>query len=831
MATINPNSGGFFTDGPSGVPPGPSTQDLYVTSGVVTGENLVLTLSNQSTVTISLTSVFANGTLTGVNYNQANGLLTINQGSRSLSTTIDTSGDALTTASISYDAPTSTLVIVETDGTTETEFRVPFPTIIEDIYDADGNQLVVTTVDGRTRVTLPDYVTQDSLDEDLAGKEDKIDAILVDIISPTTAQLGLYSEDAQGNATRTDNDQPLQIKTTGGITLSSEDPHQTGGLSYDLIVEGGGNETIGGLLALETTDHKAIQLALYDTDAERIGQAIQIATVDSVTQQQDINIDVAEPTDPVPDGTVTQHIILTMNKADEIVEGGALVPTQDAVYNAIQAIEPGGLSTVATDTTIHGDGSADDPLGVSANNVIGGLLSITSTPDKVAEIGLYDPSSNRIGQQFVISTVDSINNIQDININSEPSSGTSTNTLAQRMEITLNKATAIIDGELRVPTTQAIFDYIQEIETDPVTAAAVRAVLQNDTGSGGIQWSIDSGTGDIVGIANSDTSKQDLITNEATTPATIKTQIADSVVTVAVTGSGENIVGVEETDGVLTAVTRGTITGGGASATISSTAPSNPGEGDVWINCDTGIEYVWWTSTGPWVQTGGVGYESAAISGGGSDIDLSGIAVGALVKVNATQDGFVLAVDGVDYNVGSSVSEFLTKVTAIATVSNDGTLAYPPSAFSSGGVALTGISPAHILTYNGLTLNGTIDYNFVGNSIVLTANAEAALTDGEQLVLIDFSSTQSEPLDKTTATATVFSDGTLTYTPSAFSSGGVALTEILTTHILTYNGLTLNETIDYNLMDGDIVLTTGAEAALTDGQQLVLITITQPTGE
>ena len=264
---------------------------------------------------------------------------------------------------------------------------------------------------------------------------------------------------------------------------------------------------------------------------------------------------------------------------------------------------------------------------------------------------------------------------------------------------------------------------------------------------------------------------------------------------------------------------------GGASVDVSSDAPTDAVQGDVWVDCDTGIEYVYWTSTGPWVQTGGVGYQSPVISGG-SDIDLSDIPVGSLVKVNSAQDGFDIAVDGTDYNTGSGGSELLSKTTAVATISNDGTLAYPPSSFSVGGVALSDISPAHILTYNGLTLNGTIDYNFVSSSIVLTTAAEAALTDGEQLVLIDFSSAQPEDLNKSTATATISNDGTLTYPPSAFSTGGVALTEILTTHILTYNGLTLNETIDYNLTGGDIVLTTGAEAALTDGQQLVLITIT-----
>ena len=238
-----------------------------------------------------------------------------------------------------------------------------------------------------------------------------------------------------------------------------------------------GHEDIGGLLALETTDHKAIQLGIYDTDGVRIGQQIQIATVDSVVEQQDINVDVSEPTDPVPDGTTTQHIILTMNKSETVAEDDTRLVTSGAVQTALDNLPAG-----------HSD--------------IGGILSISATPDKVAEIGIYDTQAQHIGQQFVISTVNNLNDIQDITINSEPSSGSSTANLAQRLEITLNKATAIVDGELRVPTTQAVLDYVTSIETDPVTSANVRAVLQNDTGVGGISWAIDSGTGDIIGVAN-----------------------------------------------------------------------------------------------------------------------------------------------------------------------------------------------------------------------------------------------------------------------------------------------------------------------------------------
>ena len=199
--------------------------------------------------------------------------------------------------------------------------------------------------------------------------------------------------------------------------------------------------------------------------------------------------------------------ILGAGTTDDFISGIDL----DTKFAEIETEINDRIAHVATDNTITGNGETDDPLGVSASHVIGGPLSITATPNKVAEIGIYAPDSTLIGQQFVISTVDTVDDIQDININSEPASGTSTTTLAQRLEITLNKATAIADGDLRVPTTQAVLDYVTSIETDPVTVAAVRAVLQDDTGVGGISWSIDSGTGDIIGVANI-ASKADIAT-------------------------------------------------------------------------------------------------------------------------------------------------------------------------------------------------------------------------------------------------------------------------------------------------------------------------------
>ena len=187
--TTNPNGSGFFMSGPAGSSSGSSTTDLHVTSGVVTGENLVLTLSNQSTVSISLAAVFTSGALTGVSYNPSTDTLTINQGANSFSTTLPID-DQVSTASITYDAATSSLILVESNGST---FSVPFPTIIEDIYDNDGNQLTVTTHNGRTRVTLPDFITQQELEDGLATKQDTLTDYTPDVWNAKQDALGDYT--------------------------------------------------------------------------------------------------------------------------------------------------------------------------------------------------------------------------------------------------------------------------------------------------------------------------------------------------------------------------------------------------------------------------------------------------------------------------------------------------------------------------------------------------------------------------------------------------------------------------------------------------------------
>ena len=247
---------------------------------------------------------------------------------------------------------------------------------------------------------------------------------------------------------------------------------------------------------------------------------------------------------------ILNHAMLDAALAARIQTVNGVTP--DAMGN----VEIGTSGAVSTDATITGTGTSEDPLGVSANHVIGGMLALTATEDKVVEVANYAPDATRIGQHFQISTVNSVNDIADITINSEPSSGDPGTTPAQRVEILLNKATAISDGELRVPTAQAVLDYVTSVETNPVTAAGVRAVLQNDTGNRGIQWAIDSSTGDIIGVANEDVTKADAATT--VTDSDIGLNSEGEVVTIRV---GSVIHDVRTTEGRTAAQVEAAITG------------------------------------------------------------------------------------------------------------------------------------------------------------------------------------------------------------------------------------------------------------------------------
>ena len=85
----NPNAPGFFKEaGSSGSSTGSSGTDVHVTSGAISGQNLVLSLSDATTVTIPLSSVFSDNRIESAAYNSTSNTLTITQGGRSVTVTI-----------------------------------------------------------------------------------------------------------------------------------------------------------------------------------------------------------------------------------------------------------------------------------------------------------------------------------------------------------------------------------------------------------------------------------------------------------------------------------------------------------------------------------------------------------------------------------------------------------------------------------------------------------------------------------------------------------------------------------------------------------------------
>ena len=127
---------------------------------------------------------------------------------------------------------------------------------------------------------------------------------------------------------------------------------------------------------------------------------------------------------------------------------------------------------------------------------------------------------------------------------------------------------------------------------------------------------------------------------------------------------------------------------------VSETAPADPVDGDAWLDCDTGVQYIYYG--GAWAQPA----HPAAVTG----------ATGA--------------VNGV----------VLRKNTVTATIVA-GRLTYTPTHFG-----VTSISDNHILIYNGLTLieGGGKDYDYDGSNIVLTADTADALAADGDLTLIIF---------------------------------------------------------------------------------------------
>ena len=107
---------------------------------------------------------------------------------------------------------------------------------------------------------------------------------------------------------------------------------------------------------------------------------------------------------------------------------------------------------------------------------------------------------------------------------------------------------------------------------------------------------------------------------------------ANANITMSVDGTA-NVV-VVSTDGIT--VTGNVIGNGIAVTTVANTAPVNPEQGDIWINSDTGSQYIYFTAGGnsQWAEM----EADQSFSSGGSEVDLTAVSSNILPTANITYD-------------------------------------------------------------------------------------------------------------------------------------------------------------------------------------------------
>ena len=207
MTTGNPNAPGFFKEGVTGGSRGTSPTDLYVVSGAVNGQNLVLTLSNSTTVTISLGTVFEDaGQVTGLSYDEATERLTINQGGRSISTTIMVGDTNVHVQGLSFNPANNILTASYTDG------RTPIT--------VDLSRLDVVANSGNTPTLVLDTLEVDSVTYRVGGSTPAHARLRTSVtLSPNSIQLPRLGT----------------VIVTGSVSASIENP-LTGDVINDVII-------------------------------------------------------------------------------------------------------------------------------------------------------------------------------------------------------------------------------------------------------------------------------------------------------------------------------------------------------------------------------------------------------------------------------------------------------------------------------------------------------------------------------------------------------------------------------------------------------------------
>jgi len=205
------------------------------------------------------------------------------------------------------------------------------------------------------------------------------------------------------------------------------------------------------------------------------------------------------------------------------------------------------------------------------------------------------------------------------------------------------------------------------------------------------------------------------------------------------------------------------VSGGGASLTVSDTAPSSPEAGNLWFESDTGRTLVYYAdgSSNQWVEVGVA--SSAGISGSdgyvqftaggshGSNANLFWDNSNSRLGIGTVSPGYPLDVSGTSRFTGAitasggvtgaltgnaDTATEATNVTAVANNSTDETV-YPT--FVDGATGTQGIETDTGLTYNpssGLLtaaafsgpLTGNVTGNASGTALTVTQAAQSAIT-------------------------------------------------------------------------------------------------------
>lgn len=172
-----------------------------------------------------------------------------------------------------------------------------------------------------------------------------------------------------------------------------------------------------------------------------------------------------------------------------------------------------------------------------------------------------------------------------------------------------------------------------------------------------------------------------------------------------------NAVSKSVTIGVATGITQ---------TTFSSTPPTSPIQGDVWIDADTGIQYIYFNdgNSNQWAEMQAeVSYSSSA--GGGGNVDLSAVAQSIVPAANVTHDlGSAthrwrdIYLSGNTINLGGATIKTDAASGAIALI--------PEPTESNPNPSGMVVSPA-----GGITVVSTVGGEVAGNAI---ANAAASPT-------------------------------------------------------------------------------------------------------